>query len=161
MSNDEISLTVLLVRHAEPVAPRTAGFDEFTRPLTAKVATRMNSARNMPRRGSTPHIRVPTCARGKRSSRLRTRAAAIATIEICASGCCRRRVAGLESASQALAGGLRLRGARWRERTNRAGENHAGAGDDRVAALGGHGDSRKPRQSDRAGASRDHAGRRL
>jgi 2,3-bisphosphoglycerate-dependent phosphoglycerate mutase len=30
------ALTVLLVRHAEPVAPGTAGFDEFTRPLTAK-----------------------------------------------------------------------------------------------------------------------------
>jgi 2,3-bisphosphoglycerate-dependent phosphoglycerate mutase len=30
------SLTVLLVRHAEPVKPGTAGFDEFTRPLTEK-----------------------------------------------------------------------------------------------------------------------------
>lgn len=30
------ALTVLLVRHAEPVAPGTAGFDEFTRPLTPK-----------------------------------------------------------------------------------------------------------------------------
>ena len=30
------ALTVLLVRHAEPVAPGTAGFDEFTRPLTQK-----------------------------------------------------------------------------------------------------------------------------
>ena len=30
------TLTVLLVRHAEPVRPGTAGFDEFTRPLTAK-----------------------------------------------------------------------------------------------------------------------------
>jgi 2,3-bisphosphoglycerate-dependent phosphoglycerate mutase len=30
------ALTILLVRHAEPVAPGTAGFDEFTRPLTAK-----------------------------------------------------------------------------------------------------------------------------
>jgi len=29
-------LTVLLIRHADPVAPGTAGFDEFTRPLTAK-----------------------------------------------------------------------------------------------------------------------------
>lgn len=36
MANGEMSLTVLLVRHAEPVAPGTAGFDEFTRPLTAK-----------------------------------------------------------------------------------------------------------------------------
>jgi 2,3-bisphosphoglycerate-dependent phosphoglycerate mutase len=31
-----LSLTVLLVRHAESVAPGTAGFDEYTRPLTAK-----------------------------------------------------------------------------------------------------------------------------
>ena len=29
-------LTILLVRHAEPVAPGTPGFDEYTRPLTAK-----------------------------------------------------------------------------------------------------------------------------
>jgi 2,3-bisphosphoglycerate-dependent phosphoglycerate mutase len=29
-------LTILLIRHAEPVAPGTPGFDEFTRPLTAK-----------------------------------------------------------------------------------------------------------------------------
>ena len=29
-------LTVLLVRHAESVAPGTAGFDEYTRPLTAR-----------------------------------------------------------------------------------------------------------------------------
>ena len=28
--------TILLVRHAEPVKPGTAGFDEFTRPLTEK-----------------------------------------------------------------------------------------------------------------------------
>src|ERR1700722_10569910 len=33
---DRDALTVLLVRHAEPVAPGTQGFDEFTRPLTAK-----------------------------------------------------------------------------------------------------------------------------
>jgi 2,3-bisphosphoglycerate-dependent phosphoglycerate mutase len=29
-------LTILLIRHAEPVAPGTPGFDEFTRPLTPK-----------------------------------------------------------------------------------------------------------------------------
>ena len=29
-------LTILLVRHAEAVAPGTSGFDEYTRPLTAK-----------------------------------------------------------------------------------------------------------------------------
>jgi 2,3-bisphosphoglycerate-dependent phosphoglycerate mutase len=33
---DPDTLTVLLVRHAEPVAPGTPGYDEFTRPLTAK-----------------------------------------------------------------------------------------------------------------------------
>src|SRR3984957_20225086 len=33
---DRDALTVLLVRHAEPIAPGTQGFDEFTRPLTAK-----------------------------------------------------------------------------------------------------------------------------
>jgi 2,3-bisphosphoglycerate-dependent phosphoglycerate mutase len=31
-----VALTVLLVRHAEPIAPGTPGFDEFTRPLTTK-----------------------------------------------------------------------------------------------------------------------------
>jgi 2,3-bisphosphoglycerate-dependent phosphoglycerate mutase len=31
-------LTVLLVRHAEPVLPGTPGFDEFSRPLTASGA---------------------------------------------------------------------------------------------------------------------------
>ncbi len=31
-------LTVLLVRHAEPVLPGTIGFDEFSRPLTEKGA---------------------------------------------------------------------------------------------------------------------------
>ena len=36
MPGVDSSLTVLLIRHAEPVAPGTAGFDEFTRPLTAK-----------------------------------------------------------------------------------------------------------------------------
>jgi 2,3-bisphosphoglycerate-dependent phosphoglycerate mutase len=36
MHGADSSLTVLLIRHAEPVAPGTAGFDEFTRPLTAK-----------------------------------------------------------------------------------------------------------------------------
>jgi 2,3-bisphosphoglycerate-dependent phosphoglycerate mutase len=54
------ALTVLLVRHAEPVAPGTAGFDEFTRPLTAKgvrdarklretlAATRIDAAYSSP-----------------------------------------------------------------------------------------------------------------
>lgn len=36
MADASRSLTVLLVRHAEPVKPGTAGFDEFTRPLTEK-----------------------------------------------------------------------------------------------------------------------------
>ncbi len=30
------NLTVLLIRHAESMAPETSGFDEFTRPLTPK-----------------------------------------------------------------------------------------------------------------------------
>jgi 2,3-bisphosphoglycerate-dependent phosphoglycerate mutase len=36
MARADSRLTVLLVRHAEPVAPGTQGFDEFNRPLTAK-----------------------------------------------------------------------------------------------------------------------------
>lgn len=36
MADGNSRLTVLLVRHAEPVEPGTAGFDEFTRPLTEK-----------------------------------------------------------------------------------------------------------------------------
>ncbi len=36
MARADSLLTVLLVRHAEPVAPGTQGFDEFNRPLTAK-----------------------------------------------------------------------------------------------------------------------------
>jgi 2,3-bisphosphoglycerate-dependent phosphoglycerate mutase len=36
MTDAGSSLSVLLVRHAEPVKPGTAGFDEFTRPLTEK-----------------------------------------------------------------------------------------------------------------------------
>jgi len=33
---NELPLTVLLIRHAESVAPGISGFDEYTRPLTAK-----------------------------------------------------------------------------------------------------------------------------
>jgi 2,3-bisphosphoglycerate-dependent phosphoglycerate mutase len=36
VSDPSSPLTVLLIRHAEPVAPGTSGFDEFTRPLTEK-----------------------------------------------------------------------------------------------------------------------------
>jgi 2,3-bisphosphoglycerate-dependent phosphoglycerate mutase len=36
MSNDQPSLTILLIRHAESVAPGISGLDEYTRPLTAK-----------------------------------------------------------------------------------------------------------------------------
>ncbi len=35
-SHHNMPLTILLIRHAEPVAPGTPGFDEFTRPLTPK-----------------------------------------------------------------------------------------------------------------------------
>jgi 2,3-bisphosphoglycerate-dependent phosphoglycerate mutase len=40
-------LTVLLVRHAEPMAPGTSGFDEFTRPLTAKGMRDADQLREM------------------------------------------------------------------------------------------------------------------
>src|ERR1700683_5019040 len=36
MNDDNRSLTVVLIRHAESVAPGISGFDEYTRPLTAK-----------------------------------------------------------------------------------------------------------------------------
>jgi 2,3-bisphosphoglycerate-dependent phosphoglycerate mutase len=36
MADRNKELTILLVRHAEPVPPGTSGFDEYTRPLTAK-----------------------------------------------------------------------------------------------------------------------------
>jgi 2,3-bisphosphoglycerate-dependent phosphoglycerate mutase len=36
MPDDKHPLTVLLIRHAESVAPGISGFDEYTRPLTAK-----------------------------------------------------------------------------------------------------------------------------
>ena len=36
VTNANSPLTVLLVRHAESVAPGTSGFDEYTRPLTPK-----------------------------------------------------------------------------------------------------------------------------
>jgi 2,3-bisphosphoglycerate-dependent phosphoglycerate mutase len=36
MPDDNHLLTVLLIRHAESVAPGISGFDEYTRPLTAK-----------------------------------------------------------------------------------------------------------------------------
>lgn len=57
---DRDELTVLLIRHAEPVAPGTSGFDEFTRPLTPKgmrdaeqlramhAATRIDAAYSSP-----------------------------------------------------------------------------------------------------------------
>ena len=36
MTSTAAPLTILLVRHAEPVAPGTSDFDEYTRPLTEK-----------------------------------------------------------------------------------------------------------------------------
>jgi 2,3-bisphosphoglycerate-dependent phosphoglycerate mutase len=36
MRSSSPPLTVLLVRHAEPITPGTPGYDEFTRPLTEK-----------------------------------------------------------------------------------------------------------------------------
>jgi 2,3-bisphosphoglycerate-dependent phosphoglycerate mutase len=83
MANDKPSLTVLLVRHAEPVAPGTSGYDEFTRPLTAKgmrdaeqlrdehASTQIDAAY------SSPYIR----ARQTIDPIARVRGLAIATIE--------------------------------------------------------------------------------
>jgi 2,3-bisphosphoglycerate-dependent phosphoglycerate mutase len=80
---DRDALTVLLVRHAEPVAPGTQGFDEFTRPLTAKgmrdaeqlremlASTRIDAAY------SSPYLR----ARQTIEPIARARGLAIATIE--------------------------------------------------------------------------------
>jgi 2,3-bisphosphoglycerate-dependent phosphoglycerate mutase len=83
MAIDERSLTVLLVRHAEPVAPGTSGYDEFTRPLTVKglrdaeqlrdehASTQIDAA------FSSPYIR----ARQTIDPIARARCLAIATIE--------------------------------------------------------------------------------
>ena len=81
--NNRPALTVLLVRHAEPVAPGTVGFDEFTRPLTAKgirdaeqlreilTSTRIDAAY------SSPYLR----ARQSIEPIAQARGLAIATIE--------------------------------------------------------------------------------
>jgi 2,3-bisphosphoglycerate-dependent phosphoglycerate mutase len=83
MAIDERSLTVLLVRHAEPVAPGTSGYDEFTCPLTVKglrdaeqlrdehASTQIDAA------FSSPYIR----ARQTIDPIARARCLAIATIE--------------------------------------------------------------------------------
>ncbi len=80
---DRETLTLLLVRHAEPVAPGTPGFDEFTRPLTAKgirdaeqlreihALTRIDAAYSSPYRRARQTIEPIAQARGL----------AIATIE--------------------------------------------------------------------------------
>jgi phosphohistidine phosphatase SixA len=58
-------LTVLLIRHADPVAPGTAGFDEFTRPLTAKGIRdaerlgEMHAATQIDAAYSSPYQRAP------------------------------------------------------------------------------------------------------
>src|ERR1700734_3145061 len=72
-----------------------------------------------------------------------------------------RRITGLENASEALVGRLRLRATGWRERARCAGESCARARYYRVAPLKRHRDTREPRQSDRARAARLHAERRL
>jgi 2,3-bisphosphoglycerate-dependent phosphoglycerate mutase len=83
MAHNEPALTVLLVRHAEPVAPGTAGFDEFTRPLTPKGvrdAERLRDAHESVRIDaaySSPYMR----ARQTVEPIARARGLSIATIE--------------------------------------------------------------------------------
>jgi 2,3-bisphosphoglycerate-dependent phosphoglycerate mutase len=83
MPDDKQSLTVLLIRHAESVAPGISGFDEYTRPLTAKgirdaaqlsdeyASTRIDAAY------SSPYLR----ARQTIDPMARVRGLAIETIE--------------------------------------------------------------------------------
>ncbi len=88
------ALSVLLIRHAESVAPGISGFDEYTRPLTAKgMRDACSCARRSRRCASTAPTRVPTCARVRLSSRLRRRAGSLSKpSRICASVCCRRSI---------------------------------------------------------------------
>jgi 2,3-bisphosphoglycerate-dependent phosphoglycerate mutase len=80
---DRDALTVLLVRHAEPMPPGTSGFDEFTRPLTAKgmrdVAQlrEMHASTRIDVAYSSPYLR----ARQTIDPLARSRGLAIATIE--------------------------------------------------------------------------------
>jgi 2,3-bisphosphoglycerate-dependent phosphoglycerate mutase len=80
---DRDALTVLLVRHAEPVAPGTSGFDEFTRPLTTKgmrdaeQLREIHSSTRIDAAYSSPYLR----ARQTIEPMARARGLAIATIE--------------------------------------------------------------------------------
>jgi 2,3-bisphosphoglycerate-dependent phosphoglycerate mutase len=80
---DRDALTVLLVRHAEPVAPGTQGFDEFTRPLTAKgmrdaeQLREMHASTQIDAAYSSPYLR----ARQTIEPIAQARGLAIATIE--------------------------------------------------------------------------------
>ncbi len=80
---DRDALTVLLVRHAEPVAPGTSGFDEFTRPLTTKgmrdaeQLREIHSSTRIDAAYSSPYLR----ARQTIEPIARARGLAIATIE--------------------------------------------------------------------------------
>src|SRR5208282_5200899 len=64
MPSNEPALTVLLIRHAEPVAPGTSGFDEFTRPLTpkgvrdAKQLAELRAATRIDAAYSSPYLRA-------------------------------------------------------------------------------------------------------
>jgi 2,3-bisphosphoglycerate-dependent phosphoglycerate mutase len=77
------AVTVLLVRHAEPVAPGTSGFDEFTRPLTTKgmrdaeQLREIHSSTRIDAAYSSPYLR----ARQTIEPIARARGLAIATIE--------------------------------------------------------------------------------
>jgi|ERR1700722_13776352 len=80
---DRDALTVLLVRHAEPIAPGTQGFDEFTRPLTAKgmrdaeQLRAMHASTRIDAAYSSPYLR----ARQTIEPIAQARGLAIATIE--------------------------------------------------------------------------------
>jgi 2,3-bisphosphoglycerate-dependent phosphoglycerate mutase len=81
--HDNHPLTVLLIRHAEPVAPGTPGFDEFTRPLTPKGMrdaarlTEMHASTRIDGAYSSPYLR----ARQTIEPMARARGLAIDTID--------------------------------------------------------------------------------
>ena len=64
VTNANSPLTVLLVRHAESVAPGTSGFDEYTRPLTpkglrdAQRLSEMHASTRIDAAYSSPYIRA-------------------------------------------------------------------------------------------------------
>ena len=161
---DRDALTVLLVRHAEPVAPGTSGFDEFTRPLTTKgmrdaeQLREIHSSTRIDAAYSSPYLR----ARQTIEPIARARGLAIATIEDL-----RERMLSLAELPD------------WKTHLKRTWEDFdyapPGGETGRIAQArvvrvldtiasrhsARHRDPRQPRQSDRARAARIHAERRL